>query len=298
MIEPWQLKQRQSLPLSTKILISEIRIREFYDYCNGNVYVAFSGGKDSTVLLHLVRNIYPEIPAVFADTGLEYPEIREFVKTFENVEWVKPSMNFKEVLATYGYPVVSKKVSRFVNDIQNIKGNNDKTKTLRLTGFNSTGGYSPSMKLSKKWYKLIDAPFKVSPKCCDIMKKNPIKEYSKKTGRKGIIGTMASDSLQRKKQYLRNGCNTFGTNALSHPIAFWTTKDIWDYIKLKNLPYSKIYDMGCHNTGCMFCMFGVHMEKEINRFQMMKKTHPKLYTYCMEQLGIKKVLEYINVPYE
>ena len=50
----------------------------------------FSGGKDSTVLLDLVRKLYPGIVAVFVDTGLEYPEIREFVKRFENVEWLKP----------------------------------------------------------------------------------------------------------------------------------------------------------------------------------------------------------------
>jgi hypothetical protein len=48
----------------------------------------------------------------------------------------------------------------------------------------------------------------------------------------------------------------------------------------------------------MFCMFGCHLEKTPNRFQRMKVTHPKQYAYCMEQLGLKEVLEYIGVPYE
>ena len=70
------LLQRQSLPLEAKIRMTEIRIRDWYDYWDGNVYVSFSGGKDSTVLLHIVRSMYPEVPAVFSDTGLEFPEIR------------------------------------------------------------------------------------------------------------------------------------------------------------------------------------------------------------------------------
>lgn len=43
-----------------------------------------------------------------------YPEIRNFVKEFDNVTWLKPKMNFKEVLKTYGYPVISKEVSNKV----------------------------------------------------------------------------------------------------------------------------------------------------------------------------------------
>ena len=109
MLENWQLKQRQSLPLDIKILMSEKRIREWYDHWDGLIYVAFSGGKDSTVLLHLVRKLYPRVWGVFNDTGLEFPEIREFVKTIKNVRWLKPKMTFKKVLETYGYPILSKK---------------------------------------------------------------------------------------------------------------------------------------------------------------------------------------------
>ena len=83
-------------------------ITEWYKHWEEKVYVAFSGGKDSTVLLHLVRSIYPEVPAVFSDTGLEYPEIKAFVRSVENVVWLRPKMSFKEVIEKYGYPVVSK----------------------------------------------------------------------------------------------------------------------------------------------------------------------------------------------
>ena len=104
------LYDRQKYPLEIKIKITEARIREWYTHYNGQVYVAFSGGKDSTVLLHIVRNMYPDVPAVFVDTGLEFPEIREFVKTIDNVVTVKPKMAFTEVINEHGYPIISKEL--------------------------------------------------------------------------------------------------------------------------------------------------------------------------------------------
>lgn len=101
----------QSLPLHSKIIMTQQRIRDWYDHFDGKVYVSFSGGKDSTVLLDIIRNRmgYKDVPAVFVDTGLEYPEIREFVRTFENVVWLKPKKNFRQVIEEYGYPFPSKK---------------------------------------------------------------------------------------------------------------------------------------------------------------------------------------------
>jgi 3'-phosphoadenosine 5'-phosphosulfate sulfotransferase (PAPS reductase)/FAD synthetase len=112
-----ELKQWQSLPLGIKINMTIERIRNWInEFGTEGVYVSFSGGKDSTVLLDIVRNRmgYTEIPAVYVDTGLEYPEIRDFVKTFDNVVWLKPKMNFRKVIETYGYPFISKEVSESV----------------------------------------------------------------------------------------------------------------------------------------------------------------------------------------
>lgn len=106
-----RLKELRTLPLERKIQISQTRIIEWYNHYHGNVVVSFSGGKDSTVLLHLVRSIFPDVKAVFSNTGLEYPEIQKHVKSLNNVDIITPSMRFDEVISSYGYPLISKEVA-------------------------------------------------------------------------------------------------------------------------------------------------------------------------------------------
>jgi len=297
-VTPEELKYKMSLSLQDKIDMTCERIEQWYEHYNGQVYVAFSGGRDSTVLLDLVRNraFIPDsklVPAVFSDTGLEYPEIREFVKTIDNVIWIKPKLTYRQVIEKYGFAVVSKEQSKFIREYRNAR--TEKRKEIILNGDGRKG-----FKISKKWKFLITAPFKVSDKCCDALKKDPMKTYEKKTGRKAIIGTLAVESIRRKLNYLIYGCNAFDkTNPNSAPLSFWTNQDILNYIEKYNVKYSSIYDMGYDRTGCMFCMFGVQNEKgPKNRFQMMKLTHPKIWNYCIYNLGLGEVLDFIEVPYE
>lgn len=115
------LRQMQALPLIVKVRKSQLRIHEWYEHFNGNVCVSFSGGKDSTVLAHLVRDMYPDVPLVFADTGLEYPEIRQFARKM-GAEFIRPKMMFSEVISKYGYPVISKEVAQAIMYARKIEG--------------------------------------------------------------------------------------------------------------------------------------------------------------------------------
>ena len=298
-----QLEEMQRLPLSRKIQITTARIIEWYQHYDGQVYVAFSGGKDSTVLLDIVRRIYPDVPAVFSDTGLEFPEVRAFVKTVDNVVFVRPKMNFRDIIGKYGYPVISKEQSFRIRKLRNQ---------------NLTEKYRASqMKLlGKKWRKMLDAPFECSEQCCDIMKKRPSKEYEKQTGKKPFIATMTVESNLRERIWLQHGCNAFDDNRpVSKPMSFWTEDDVLEYLYTFQIPYASIYGeivrsdgggwatTGEDRTGCVFCAFGAHLEKAPNRFQRLKVTHPKLWDYCMRSwedhgLGMRRVLEYIGVPIE
>ncbi len=202
------LVERQNYTLEQKIDHSLGSIENFYNHYDGKVYISFSGGKDSTVLLHLVRRLYPEAKAVFVDSGLEYPEIREFVKTVDNVDSLIPNKNFKYVLEKHGFPVISKKISMGVNRWRVTKS--EVQKRLRLFGgINPSSGKKQYPSVTKKWHFLTKAPFKISEKCCDVLKKEPLKNFEKRTGLKPIIGTMAEESTLRVIEYLKHGCNAF-----------------------------------------------------------------------------------------
>ena len=137
-----------------------------------------------------------------------------------------------------------------------------------------------------------------------------MKKFVKDTGKHPIIGTMASESISRTITWQKKGCNSFDKlDPTSQPLSFWTEQDVLKYIKQFNIPYASIYGdivenehgklmtTGVSRTGCMFCMFGVHLEKNPNRFQRMAVTHPKQYDYCINKLGCGKVLDYIGVDY-
>lgn len=298
------LKEMQQLPLQRKIELSIAKIIEWYKNNDGKVYISFSGGKDSTVLLHLVRRVFPDVLAVFSDTGLEYPEIKEFVKTQENIKIIKPKISFRQVIEKYGYPVASKEIASVIEGAR-------AGKDWALYRLNAPNTQRCAIK--NRWKNLIDAPFKISAKCCWHMKKGPLKSFAKKSGLKPYIGNLAEESAMRENSWLVTGCNNYSKDGSSQPLSFWTEQDILQYIKLCKLPIAKVYGdvievdgkfttTGVNRTGCIFCMFGVHFDKEPNRFQMLAQTHTQLYNYCMKPydkggLGINKVLDYIKIPY-
>lgn len=322
------LEQMQSLPLESKIIMTKQRIKQWYEAWNGEVYVSFSGGKDSTVLKHIVDSMYSHVPSVFLNTGLEYPEIKNFVRDIKegkydcfnsDVEMIRPEMRFDEVIKNYGYPVISKTVA---NTIRFAKPNTIRWKKLHGQLIDDQG--RKSIYNCNKWLFMLDAPFKVSEQCCDIMKKKPASRYERETKRKPFIGQMASESQKRKSAWAKTGCNAFDKKTQqSNPLAFWTDQDVLEYILKYKVPYASIYGQivetgnvieridgqhqkltttGCKRTGCMFCMFGIHLENHPNRFERMKVTHPKQYEYCMKSikeggLGLDEILNYVQIKH-
>lgn len=299
--ELWELKQMQALPLNVKLRMTQQRIRDWVnEFGTDGVYVSFSGGKDSTVLLHIVRDMYPDVEAVFVNTGLEYPEIQKFVKTFDNVTILRPKMRFDEVIKRYGYPLISKEVSQRLYEFRRNPNSNKKK-------WAADGECGKGSRYSlQKWIPMRECDIPVSHMCCAVMKKNPAKKFEKQTGKHPILATMACESVQRTTAWLQTGCNAFdGKRPHSTPMSFWTEQDVLQYIKENNLhiasvygdivsrdsdghEYSselvrggKLYTTGCDRTGCIFCAFGCHLEKEPSRFQRLKETHPRQYEYCI-----------------
>lgn len=302
------LKYFQAMPLDIKVAMTKTRIREWVkEYGTDGVYVSFSGGKDSTVLLHIVRELYPNIEAVFVDTGLEYPEIREFVKTFSNVTILRPKMRFDEVIKKYGYPLISKDISLTLYYARR----NSEWAIKRLYGVSPNG--EPSQYRADRYGKfrpLLNVDFKISNWCCLEMKEKPM--HLKEKEKKPIIALLAEESERRTDAWLKTGCNAFDSkHPMSKPMSFWTEQDVLKYIKQNTLSIASVYGdvvnesqivksgneifeqqsmfegcggklttTGCKRTGCMFCGFGCHLEKE-SRWLRLKKTHPRQYEYCI-----------------
>ena len=112
------LYQMQSLPLPAKIRMTQRRIDDWVnEFGEDGVYLSFSAGKDSTVLGHIIREVcgYKNILFVFVDVPTQYPELKEFAKTFDNLVILKPKISFAEVCEKYGFPMISKEVSNCVS---------------------------------------------------------------------------------------------------------------------------------------------------------------------------------------
>lgn len=141
------------------------------------------------------------------------------------------------------------------------------------------------------------------------MKERPLHKYAREHHLYMILGTMASESVRRQSSYLKTGCNAYlKRDPTSQPMSFWTEQNVLAYLKMTGISYASVYGeiveeagklttTGVKRSGCMFCMFGAHLEKEPNRFQRMEVTHPKQYNFCIHKLGCGDVLDYLHIPY-
>ena len=308
-----ELARKQALPLDEKIALSLELIRDWYEAWGGNVHVSYSGGKDSTVLLWLVRTLFPNVPAVFGHTGLEYPEIVRAVLDTPNHVIVRPAMRFSEVIRRYGWPIASKKIAHGVDIVRHPTGKNQNITRLYIDGINRFGQPVNGYKIAQQWRFLFDAPFNSSSKCCDAMKKKPMAAYEKTSGSRPFVGTMASDSKQRQRTYLQNGCNAYDMKRpRSAPMSFWTEQDVLQCIHDYKIAIPSVYGdivrdedtglfatTGVRRTGCLFCCFGLSLDEgPKNRFEMLAESYPKLHRFVMDKLGLREVLQYCrdNAP--
>ena len=311
------LYQKRAMPLEAKIAMSLQRIREFYEGMDGNVYISFSGGKDSTVMADLVRRIYPDVPMVFINTGLEFPEIQRFAREM-GATIIRPKLSFPDVLTRYGYPILTKEIAESIFYARRILNGSKRVELSRTTlsrrkallgqrtyaAYNGTPKAAQSRYNKKRWLPLTqEADFLISSRCCFFMKKSGLGKYHRKMGLYPYIGTLTEESNLRKEAWLRTGCNSFDkTSGASRPLSFWREQDVIEYIRRYDLPYSDVYGdivqdkkgvcsfSGQQRTGCIFCGFGLGIMRDSAKFTELAHTHPRQYEYCLEG-G-----QYINSP--
>lgn len=254
------LKRFQAESLNEKFQRTMAKVSEWYSRWDNEVYVSFSGGKDSTVLADICARwckvINKPLYLMYVNTGLEYPEIQKFVKTYAqylrdkyNIEVVldivRPKMRFDEVIKKYGYPIISKLVSEAIeNTRKNIaKGKTDTVRYKQLHGeYMTTDGTRKSLFDKSKYEPLLYSNIPISDKCCTVMKKSPARQYERTTGRKPILAQLACESQKRTNAWLNSGCNGFDlAYPQSNPMAFWLENDVLWYIKEEQIPIASVY---------------------------------------------------------
>lgn len=287
-----ELRQWQARDLDFKITWARERIEVALGALKQPA-LAFSAGKDSTVLLHLLRQYKPDMLVIYGNTGIEFPECVRFARRLRE-EWqlnfheARPDHSFWWVVNEYGWPLLGKTFG--VGGVAH--------KTSRAAFFDDLaargelhGDYA------------IQAEVPISSACCTILKERPSRNKQDELGVDGVfLGIMASESRQRRFNFLQYGEWYYPKSQKvwkCHPLAIWTDDDVWAYIRRFDVPYASLYDMGYHDeitgdwichkrNGCMFCGMDLHFPH--NHLSTMRRTHPKMWNLLIRKKGLGPVL--------
>ena len=325
----------QSLPYEVKVGKAKQRIREFIQGCDQLGYDTHVsvGGLDSITLLCLIRSMHIDIPAVSVSV-LEDKSIIRVHKQL-GVTMLKPLKNKHEILQEEGFPVISKKIATKIMALQEPTEKNATIRHAIITGECGEKGHfatNSAMQLPKRWLELFGGyenenegvhykvpPFKVSSRCCEIMKEKPCDLWAAEHNSKPFLGLMASEGGRRQEALEEHGCNYFGkTTIRSAPFAPFLRNDLLQLALDLNVPIPEIYGTierdlngnlyttGAQRTGCEMCGFGIHMEKRPHRFDKLYDRNPKAWDYWMNNVctdengnryGWGLVLDYIGVEW-
>jgi len=236
-----EVAEKVNRPFHVKLVETREVISHHFEEFGDNVAVAFSGGKDSEVVLYLCLQVNPHVPVVFNNTGVEYPETVRFVAELEvlwnlNLVVTHPEKSFWDCTVEYGFPKGTKWRETQANVTLGRKGN--------------------------------------TARCCYWLKEKPFSLAIRKNGYLGYFsGETAEESRLRMFAARRGMCFHLKKENVCKikPILWWTKEEVWDYIAKNNLPVNPIYERGAERVGCMPCT-----AYKIWETQMQKLT-PKLY---------------------
>lgn len=303
-----KLKGYQSMSLSKKIRLSEEIIKDFYHNIpnNENVYISSSFGKDSIVLIDLVRKEYPNLPIIYCNTGVELKGSEELSKKYDNVITLKPIKPMEKVIEENGYMLPLGKAKTNILRLARNNLANSKFDTYAVKKISGTPPFDKkSLWNYSKYAYCLAAPFKISEECCKFLKIKPLKKFCKEHNFKySYVGTTAEESRLRTDSIQRFG---FNKEFQSRPLGHWTEQDILKYIKTHSLELAdcygeikeqdgKLYTSKFNRNGCFCCPVGCHL-KNPNQFQLLEKYYPNDWEYAVKVLGYGKVFDFLKIPY-
>lgn len=301
--------------LNEKVRNACHRIEELWNDTNGKCYVSFSGGKDSTVLLALIKmcqELYTvgDIPAVFSNTGIELQVTVDFVRWckesgwYPNVQIIRPDVSFDWVLKNKGKPMLSKIRSHTLHQYKTTR--NPSSVSLLLYKRTLSGNPAWKHSLADKYMHIASDKFPIMPseKCCDYMKKDPFKKYEAIHGIKGtIIGIRTGEGGGREleaKRRISIGAKlcTYTKNGILYkaPIIDWTNEDVDDFVNEYSIPLSDAYTKyGFDRTGCMACPYSRHVDHDL---QYLYEHEPLKYKAAMHWLKDVYIAQNVILPFD
>ena len=269
-----------------------IDLKSKFDKIRPNTYyLSYSGGKDSHFLYWFIKEYLKrnDIKIVGINTYMEHHEIRDRIQKNSDIV-LKPKLKPFEIKEKYGSPCFSKIQDDFIDRYQ--RGSRCKSLMERIESRQFIGKdgekHTSSFSLNKKARELLKSGklHRISPKCCKYLKKEPAREFEKKTGLKAILGVRGSESAMRKSQY--KSCFTKDKKFV--PLYDLNDELLDKIYKKYKIEIPNVYNHICR-TGCMGCPYGSYKhdtEKELallneNQFNFVTKYFKESY----EVLGIK-----------
>lgn len=318
------MAKEMSEELSFKLMEAMHRVEQLYYETNGKCYLSFSGGKDSTVILAIIKLCeeictIPKnaIPAVYCDTRIELNATKEFVEWvrdnwYGNVEIIYPEKPFYSVIKEYGKPMKSKMKSEYLNRWQrpNASPEAKEYSFRQLMAVDDTidnpSQYYKTTKIANKDLHLMHPDFdiRISSKCCDILKKKPFEVYSKTHDVAGyFLGERMDEGGARyitaKRRLAEGGklcTKTKGSRIVKMPIIDWTDENIAEFIEYYNVPLSRAYtEYGLERTGCYLCPFSLQLKQNL---EILKIHEPTSYRASMAFLKDVYIAQDIELPFD
>lgn len=304
-----------SAELEMGIVDALFRIKREYKQTEGQIYLSFSGGKDSTVVAALIKmaNLPVNIPFVFANTGIELNATLEFVKAYDypNVQIVKPRKPAPLIWKEDGKPILAKGKSELMRTMQrSVEEGGDQLDTARgrmlISGEAEKAGVKlnrrTKLALAQKHFHLIhqDLEYKVANRCCHYMKKMPFKDFAEQNEMNGTYtGIRVAEGGMRALAY--KSCVSVkkvkGKDFYqSMPIFDWSDEMVEEFIAAYDVEISDAYTVyGLDRTGCMACPFSKNL---VNELKALYDHEPGKYRASMKMLGEVYMDSLIELPWD
>lgn len=214
-------------------------------YDKSEMFVSFSGGKDSTVTSSLVmKSLETEsILHIYGDTTLEYPTSPTYIDEFRKIYPYTPL-------------IVAKNKDQNFNDLCNVVGPPSRVMRWCCTVF-KTGAIT----------KKIESTFRNKTKILSFQ------------------GIRRSESTARSKYDRESNNSKISKQIVASPIIDWLDFDIWLYILSNEIPFNNAYRQGFTRVGCWCCPNNSNWSEMLSAIympEMYKAWHNELLKFAIK----------------